>query len=361
VALDEDDFVTATNLSAAVLLAIVTGDPGNTATTVAGTLEDLDEAIANLGDCTIAAIAGDSDCLCGAEEAVTDWNTYTDDSSGSDCPEEVTDAEVNLINAWLDAGKLTGATGAKLPGFFNEDLVALSTGAWTTVSCYDAAAETAAAGTGLSGCANEYGLLRALWDDATVPAATLTAGGLTSTGIPDLLFAYESNANSDIWDDFATYFVDGEEFADGTFELEDLQDVFCADGVPADAADVVTNAADFGGDGLPFDALFLEAFLAEVEGWDSDEGELTADADLSNYNWLTAICPGDGSGAADIVDLWGELFAELVAYGDEGMFTLVADCNPDFVDGTPSTTIAHTAFDVACLPCPVAGADGVVV
>merc|ERR1711862_896930 len=343
----EADFVTATNLSAAVLLAIVTGDPGNTATTVQGTLDALDDAITNVETC-FAAIA-DTDCLCGTEGA-SDLNDYSADDDS--CDDEVTEADVILINKWLDA--------AKLPGFLNADLTALSTGAWTTVSCY-ADAEEVTLGTGFTGCANEYGLLRALWDDATVPAATLTAGGLTATNIPGLLFAYESNANSDIWDGFATYFVDGEEFADGTFELEDLQDVFCADGVPADAADVVTNAADFGGDGLPFDALFLEAFLDEVEGWDSDEGELTADADLSNYNWLTAICPGDGSGAADIVDLWGELFADLVAYGDEGMFTLVADCNPDFVDGTPSTTIDHTAFDVACLPCPVAGADGVVV
>jgi len=237
-------------------------------------------------------------------------------------------------------------------------LTALSTGAWTTVSCY-AALDANGAATGFSGCANEYGLLRALWDDATIPAATLTAGGLTATVIPDLLFAYEAGVDSTVWDDFADYFVDGEEFADADFELSDLQDIFCADGVPAEAADVVTAAADFSDAGLPFDQLFLDFFLSEVEGW--DDGELTVSDTSSDYDWLNAICPGDGSGWADNVELWGELLEELAAYGGEGLFPLVADCNPDFVEGTPSTTIAHTAFDVACAPCPVAGADGVVV
>merc|ERR1711862_876594 len=101
----EADFVTATNLSAAVLLAIVTGDPGNTATTVQGTLDALDDAITNVETC-FAAIA-DTDCLCGTEGA-SDLNDYSDD--------EVTEADVILINKWLDAAKLTGATGAKLPG-----------------------------------------------------------------------------------------------------------------------------------------------------------------------------------------------------------------------------------------------------
>merc|ERR1712083_134792 len=101
--------------------------------------------------------------------------------------------------------------------------------------------------------------------------------------------AYEAGVDSSVWDDFADYFVDGEEFADADFELSDLQDIFCADGVPADAADVVTNAADFSDAGLPFDQLFLDFFLDNVEGW--DEGELTASATSSDYEWLNAICP----------------------------------------------------------------------
>merc|ERR1711862_1087577 len=220
-----------------------------------------DDAITNVETC-FAAIA-DTDCLCGTEGA-SDLNDYSADDDS--CDDEVTEADVILINKWLDAAKLTGATGAKLPGFLNADLTALSTGAWTTVSCY-ADAEAAGAATGFSGCANEYAILRALWDSATIPAATLTAGGLTATVIPDLLFAYESNANSDIWDDFATYFVDGEEFADETFALKDLQDVFCEGGVPAAAADVVTNAADFGGDGLPFVlVMVLEPLISLIFG-----------------------------------------------------------------------------------------------
>jgi hypothetical protein len=283
------------------------------------------------------------------------------DASGTACADgsEPTQAQIDTFNKWLDSTKLTAPTTVpKLPGFLDLDLVALSAGTWNTVAAY-VTAEAATAGTGLAACSAEYTLLRALWDEATIPAATLTAGGLAITHIPALLFEYELNADADIWNDFADYFVDGEEFADADFALSDLQDIFCADGVPADAADVVTNAADFSDAGLPFDQLFLDFFLDNVEGW--DEGELTASATSSDYEWLNAICPGDGSGWAANVDLWGELLEDLVAYGDEGMFALVADCNPDFVEGTPSTTIAHIDSDVACAPCPVAGADGVVV
>merc|ERR1712007_22714 len=44
---------------------------------------------------------------------------------------------------------------------------------------------------GYAGCTNEYALIRGLWDSSVVPAATLTAGGLTATFIPTLLAAYE--------------------------------------------------------------------------------------------------------------------------------------------------------------------------
>lgn len=271
-----------------------------------------------------------------------------------------------MFNKWLTATKLTaGDTPSvvpKLPGFWDEDLTAMSTGAWTTTACYKTA-DAATAGTGIAGCSNEYALLRKLWDSSAVTGADLTAGGLTATAIPDLLFAFESDADSKFWDSLAGYFVDGMKFADGVFTLSDLEGVFCtADGVPETAENVVKNADSFKGDGLPIDELFFtDFFLAEVDGWDSDASKFTADADLTKYNWLTAICPGAGDGDAAIVDLWGELLTDLVAFGDEGMFPLVVDCNLEFDADTPSTTITHTKFDVACPACPVAGADGKIV
>lgn len=134
---------------------------------------------------------------------------------------------------------------SKLPGFYDEDLKEMSTGAWATVTCY-AAAEAVTAGTGYTGCATEYALLRALWDDITFTTTTITAGGLTATKIPDLLFAYEANlSDTDTWDDLAEFFtgVDGTEWSAGDFEREDFAEIFCTDGALNDAADVAVSAS----------------------------------------------------------------------------------------------------------------------
>jgi len=270
-----------------------------------------------------------------------------------------------VFNKWLTTTKLTaGDTPAvvpTLPGFWDEDLTAMKTGKWDTTACY-LTADAATAGTGIAGCSKEYTLLRALWDSTEFTGTILGDRGLTAATIPDLLFAYESDADSKIWDSLAGYFVTDKKFADDVFDLSDLEGVFCTDGVPETAENVVKNAGSFKSGGLPIDELFFnDFFLAEVDGWDSDENKFTADDDLTKYNWLTAICPGAGDGAAAIVDLWGKLLEDLVAFGEEGMFPLIVDCNPEFVEGTPSTTMTHMKFDVACPACPVAGADGKIV
>lgn len=307
------------------------------------------------GSGAVAAVT--TQCTCGGPADGSFQLEYAADGTACASANVISADDVNWWTMWLGSTKLMGTT-KKLPGFLDADLTAMSTGAWTTVSCY-AVAEEAAAGTGYTACATEYAILRALWDDLTFTTAQLTAGGLDATKIPDLLFDYEVNkSDTATWDDLATFFAGSKTtWADSGFKRADFGDIFCKDGALLDAADIEVQAG-FNSETGDFDLESLQWLLSELDF--ELGGTFDSAFTASDYLWLSAICPGDGSTTfADHLEAWFDLLLVLADPTKEGGFPRIADCNPTFkvTDATPE--VKTDPLTTLCLPCPVADAKGV--
>lgn len=160
----------------------------DTAATVEALVTALNTIVEELYQCVGEAKTAASACTCGGDATLTWSADYASDATA--CEAEVLDASLITFNRWLDSRKLS-STGT-LPGLDDDEISALfAAGSWTTAPCYTELGADGTTALGYAGCTDEYALIRGLWDSSTIPAATLTSGGLTATYIPTLLAAYE--------------------------------------------------------------------------------------------------------------------------------------------------------------------------